>query len=230
MAEGGRARNRKDAAELGPLPGGRHGLSREQVAESQHERLLAAVAQVVAERGYQDTTITEIAKRASVANRVFYANFSDKEEAFLAAFDAVQDHLAELIGEAVAAEQGWPQKAIAALRTAVGFFDEEPELARLAVLAPFTATPATVTRIREVISAAAPYLKEGRAERPEAAELPESTEESVLGGTITMTAHSIFAGERELPALLPDLVEFVLSPYLGSERARELAADAAPGE
>src|SRR6185295_5016822 len=27
--------------ELGPLPGGHHGLSREEVAESQHERLIA---------------------------------------------------------------------------------------------------------------------------------------------------------------------------------------------
>jgi AcrR family transcriptional regulator len=196
------------------------------VAESQRERLLAAVALVVAERGYRDMTITEIAKRASVANRVFYANFPDKEQAFLAAFDAVHDHLAELIATAVAAEEGWPQRVIAALATAVEFFAEEPELARLAVLAPFTATPATVARIREVIAAAAPYLREGRAERPEAAELPESTEESILGGTITMTAHSIFAGERELAALLPDLIEFVLSPYLGSERARELAGEA----
>jgi hypothetical protein len=35
------------------------------------------------------------------------------------------------------------------------------------------------------------------------------------------------AGESEkLPALLPDLVEFTLSPYLSVERAVELAAEA----
>ena len=62
----------KDRGDLGPLPGGHHGLAAEQVAESQRERLLAAVATLVAERGYAGTTITEIAKTASVSNRVFY--------------------------------------------------------------------------------------------------------------------------------------------------------------
>ena len=56
--------------ELGPLPGGHHGLSPEQVAESQHERLLSAVAHVVADRGYRATTITEIVKTASVSTRI----------------------------------------------------------------------------------------------------------------------------------------------------------------
>ena len=47
-----------DAGELGPLPGGHHGLSREQILDSQRERLLAAIAHEVATRGYRATTIT----------------------------------------------------------------------------------------------------------------------------------------------------------------------------
>ena len=57
--------------------------------------------------------------------------------------------------------------------------------------------------------------------------LPESTEDSLLGGLVVLTSRSILAGDGPLPELLPDLVEFVLAPYLGPERAKALAREAA---
>ncbi|HEV7481647.1 MAG TPA: TetR/AcrR family transcriptional regulator [Solirubrobacterales bacterium] len=221
--------NRRDTAssDLGPLPGGHHGLSREQVLESQRERLLAGLAHAVAERGYRAATITEIVKAASVSSRAFYENFESKEECFLAAFDAVIAHLEELIAAAVAPVPDWPGRVIAALRAALDFFAAEPDLARLCLIEPFTASPSIATRFRNVVVSCIPYLEPGRAERTEAASLPESTEDSLLGGLIALTARSILAGDRDsLEELLPDLVDFALSPYLGPERAKELARDA----
>ncbi len=69
--------------------------------ESQRERLLAAMAQEVAQRGYRAATITEVVRLASVSTRDFYEHFQGKEHCFLAAFDAVRDHLEELIAAAV---------------------------------------------------------------------------------------------------------------------------------
>jgi AcrR family transcriptional regulator len=221
--------NRSDSAssDLGPLPGGHHGLSREQVAESQRERLLAGLAHAVATHGYKAATITEIVKAASVSSRAFYENFESKEECFLAAFDAVIAHLEELIAAAVRPVPDWPGRMIAALRTALDFFAAEPELARLCLVEPFTASPPIATRFRNVVVSAIPYLQPGRAERAEAAALPESTEDSILGGLIALTARSILAGNDDsLEQLLPDLVDFALSPYLGPERAKELAREA----
>jgi AcrR family transcriptional regulator len=222
--------NRSDSAfsDLGPLPGGHHGLSREQVAESQRERLLAGLAHAVAEHGYRATTITEIVKAASVSSRDFYESFDSKEDCFLAAFDAVLAHLRELIAAAVAPVPDWPDRVIVALRTALDFFAAEPDLARLCLVEPFTASPPIATHFRDVVVAAIPHLRPGRAERAEAAALPESTEDSLLGGLIALTARSILAGgDDSLEALLPDLVDFALSPYLGPERAKELAREAA---
>jgi AcrR family transcriptional regulator len=65
--------------DLGPLPGGHHRLSREQIVESQRERLLAAIADQVAAHGYRGTTITEVVKAASVSTRDFYELFKGKE-------------------------------------------------------------------------------------------------------------------------------------------------------
>ena len=231
MAESERRSRDHADVELGPLPAGHHGLSPEQVAESQRERLLAAVAHVVATRGYQEMTITEIAKTASVANRAFYANFATKEEACLAAFDAVAGHLEDLIAEAAGSHPDWPGKTVAALRVALQFFAAEPDLARLCLIAPLTATPAIGTRFREAIGTAVPYLRAGRAERPEGDALPPFTEEGVLGGLVTITVRSLLADSRPLDALLPDLVNFASSPYLGTETASRLAGevDAAAG-
>src|SRR5262249_56548975 len=123
------------------LPGGHHGLTREEVTESQRERLLAATAELIAERGYAAVPITEIVKRASVANRVFYENFKTKEDAFLASYDAVVDHVTEVIAAAAAPVADWPGRVIAALGAAIAFLDADPTLARFCLVAPFISTP-----------------------------------------------------------------------------------------
>jgi AcrR family transcriptional regulator len=217
-----------DSGELGPLPGGHHGLSREQVAESQRERLLAGVAHAVARHGYKGATVTEIVKAASVSSRAFYENFSSKEEVFLAAFDAVVAHLEELIAEATRPSPDWAHKVIAALRAGLRFFAAEPDLARLCLVEPVTATPAIAAHFSETLIAASAFLKPGRAERPDAETLPESTEDSLLGGLIVLTSRSILTGDPEaLESVLPDLADFVLAPYLGARTAKTLAREAA---
>jgi AcrR family transcriptional regulator len=215
------------ASQLGPLPAGHHGLTREQVIESQRERLLAGIAHAVAEHTYGAATINEIVAAASVSSRAFYENFASKEECFLAAFDAVVDHLRELLAAVADAEPDWPRRVIAVLRTALDFFDGEPELARLCLVEPITATPVIATRFREAVVDCIPFLEPGRAERDDGEPMPESTEDSLLGGLIIVTSRSILAETAPLTDLLPDLVEFVLSPYLGPATARDLAREAA---
>jgi AcrR family transcriptional regulator len=215
-------------SELGPLPGGHHGLSREQVLESQRERLLAAIAHTVARDGYRATTITAIVKEASVSSRAFYENFDSKEECFLAAFDAVAGHLEELIAQAVKDRPDWPRQVIAALREALRFFAAEPDLARLCLVEPVSSTPAIAGHLRQIVAGLIPYLRLGRAERPDAEPLPDSTEDSLLGGLIILTSRSFLVGDPDsLEDLLPDLAEFVLSPYVGPAQAKELAREAA---
>jgi hypothetical protein len=79
-----------------------------------------------------------------------------------------------------------------------------------------------------VVDSIVPYLANGRALRPENETLPESTEDSLVGGLLVLTSRSIVTGDPEaLEAHLPDLVEFVLSPYLGPQSAKQLASEAA---
>src|SRR4051812_13266428 len=164
--------------ELGPLPAGRHGFSREQVAHNQRERLIAGLATAVAERGYQAVTITDITKQAKVSRRVFYANFDGKEECFLAAFEVVVGHIRELAGEAIAPFGDWPRRAIAAAGAVLGFFASAPDLARLCLVEAQAAGPAVAARFHVAVRELVPSLELGRPERDRA--LPATTEESVI--------------------------------------------------
>jgi len=209
---------------LGPLPAGRHGFSREQVAHNQRERLIAGLATAVAEKGYRAVTITDITKEARVSRRVFYENFEGKEECFLAAFEVVVGHIRELAAEAIAGVADWPHRAIAAARAVLAFFAEEPDLARLCLVEPQAAGPAVAARFHEAVHEVTPYLEQGRAEREVERELPPTTEESTIGALVMLASRKVAAGEaKRLEELLPDFTEFILSPYLGAEEAGRLA-------
>lgn len=214
--------------ELGPLPSGRHGFSREQVAAHQRERIVAGLAEAVTERGYNAVTIAQIAKSARVSKRAFYEHFESKEECFLAAFEIVVSHLRELIEAAIEPIPDWPHRVVAGLRALLEFLAEDPQLARLFLVDSVTAGPAVAERFREKIDTFVPLLQPGRAERDNPRPLPDSTEESLIGALVSVLSRSLAFGDAAaLPDLLPDFIEFVLMPYLGPEEAHRLAQEAA---
>lgn len=215
------------SADLGPLPGGHHGLSRDQIADSQRERLLAAIVEEAAARGYRATTITEVVKRASVSTRDFYELFDGKEDCFLAAFEAVRDHLEDLLTTAIAAEDDWPHQVIAALAAVLDLFSAEADLARFCLVESLSATPKIAVRFREAVLKGAAPLARGRAELDDPDSLLPETEDAIVGGMVSLATRSILAdGPEKLPDLLPDIVDFALTPYLGARRAAKLAGEA----
>lgn len=211
---------------LGPLPAGRHGFSREQVAHNQRERLIAGLATAVAEKGYRAVTITDITKQARVSRRVFYENFEGKEECFLAAFEVVVGHIHELGAEAVDGISDWPHQVLAASRAGLAFLASEPDLARLCLVESRSAGPVITARFSEAVNELVPLLRLGRAERSEERPLPDSTEETTIGALVSLAYSKVSAGEAEqLEQLLPDFAEFILAPYLGAEEAVRLARE-----
>src|SRR5215210_6387976 len=82
------------------LPRGPHGLERDVVLASQRGRMLGAMADAVAAKGYAATTVADVVAGAGVSRKTFYEHFRDKEECFLAAFDSGVDALLEAIAAA----------------------------------------------------------------------------------------------------------------------------------
>jgi AcrR family transcriptional regulator len=79
----------------GALPRGRHNLPREQVSDAQRERLLAAVTELLAARGYRGFGIGQIATRAGVSLGAFYECFGGMDECVFAGYDRFIEVLLE---------------------------------------------------------------------------------------------------------------------------------------
>jgi AcrR family transcriptional regulator len=214
--------------ELSRLPPGRHGLPREFVVHNQRERLIAGLAEAVAENGYSGTTIAHITRHAAVSRRTFYEHFSSKDECFVAAYDTVMAELRERIAEAFEKEEEWPRAVRAGIAAMLEFLAAEPNLARLSMVEALVAGPVVVERYDAAIQSLVPYFRAGREGCPPEvlARLSPTTEEALVGGMVSLISRRIFAGRtEELEALLPDLVEFTLTPYLGTAEAAKVARE-----
>ncbi len=212
--------------ELARLPPGRHGLPREFVAHNQRERLIAGLAEAVAENGYAGTTIAHITRHAAVSRRTFYEHFNSKDECFVSAYDTVMTELRKRVGDAFDQEEEWPQAIRAGIEAMLEFLTAEPTLARLSMVEALVAGPVVVERYDAAIQSLVPYFAAGREGRPnEILEgLSPTTEEALVGGMVSLISRRIFADRMdELESLLPDLVEFTLTPYLGSSEAAKVA-------
>ncbi len=212
--------------ELARLPPGRHGLPREFVSRNQRERLIAGLAEAVAENGYAATTIAHITRHAAVSRRTFYEHFESKDECFIAAYDVVMAELDSRIGTAFEQEREWPQAVRAGLAAMLEFLTAEPHLARLSMVEALVAGPVMIERYDAAIQRLVPYFAAGREGRSKEvlAGLSPTTEEALVGGIVSLISRRVFADRTdELEELLPDLVEFALTPYLGSSQAAKAA-------
>ena len=120
-----------EGEKLRRLPPGRHGLSREFVAQNQRERLIAGLTQALYEVGYQKTTVSLIGRHAAVSKSDFYKHFESKDECFVAAYDVaverIRDRLVASCQEADGEE--WPQRVRNAIKALLELFEDEPALA-----------------------------------------------------------------------------------------------------
>jgi AcrR family transcriptional regulator len=215
--------------ELARLPHGRHGLPSEFVDHNQRERLIASLAHVVAERGYNEATITRVVEGAGVSSRTFYKFFQTVEDCYLAALDAVVTRLGPPLAAAFESEEEWPLQVRAAIAAGLDFFAVEPELARLCTVETFVAGPVIVSRYEEAVAILVPFLRRGRELRADGGAFPDTAERGLLGSMSSLIGRKVAAGETAaLPGLLADLTQFALTPYVGASEARRVALSPLP--
>jgi AcrR family transcriptional regulator len=200
-------------------------VTRSTAAADQRRRILRAVGELVAERGYSDVTVELIVKRAHVSYKTFYKHFAGKEECFIALFESTFATTEQVIRERLAAEPGeWSEQVVLALRTLVEQILDDPVIARAVIVESPTAGPGLTERYARATKAFAPLLRAGRELNPRGSELPETIEET-LAGSVFWSAyqHLIVNRPEELAAYLPVLLELILRTYLGPDEATRIA-------
>jgi AcrR family transcriptional regulator len=219
-----------ELSRLTRMPPGRHHLPRDFVAAHQRQRLFDAIVKLVAERGYHQASLTQIVKTAGVARHTFYELFESKEALFLAVLQQAEDELYQHLVEAAEAEPGpWEAKVRAGLASVLRDVGSDPQRGRVFLVDVQSAGPAALELYEAALHRFAPLLRLGRRSTPLGAKLPEAMEEIVIGGLVWMLGRELLDGDAEdLESLLPKVVEFALTPYLGEAAARHVAI--APGE
>jgi AcrR family transcriptional regulator len=173
-----------------------------------------AMAELCAEKGYEATKIADIVRRAGVARKTLYDNFEGKEEVFLGAFDSAVEEVSAKI-DAACAEAGdeWVDRLAAGLRTLLTFVSENPAIARMCVIEAISATPAASDRYDRALQRFVELLRDNA---PSETRLPDTIEETLTGGVAWILHQQIRRGEAEQALdLMPELLDFILSPYLG---------------
>ncbi|MGE5282117.1 MAG: TetR/AcrR family transcriptional regulator [Chloroflexota bacterium] len=205
---------------------GRHPLSREFIAQHQRARIIAALAGETVEKGYRAVTVADIVRRAGIARNTFYENFSSKEDCFLAACDFAVREARRRVVDAASKVDPWPRRVDAGLAAFLEYVAAEPALARTCIVEALSAGPAAVERYERSIQAFVPLFRLGRESSPNGDALPETLEETIVGGIFWILYQRIIMGQVEqIRDLLDQLVEFSLTPYLGAEAAKRVAAE-----
>jgi AcrR family transcriptional regulator len=191
------------------------------------------MADLVAKRGYSDTTTELIVRRAKVGYGTFYKFFPDKEACFLALFDETLEQTSETLEEAYRSADpstSWAERVAIAIGALYQRITEDPALARACLVESLTAGPAVLARYEAALRQLGLILKPGREHSEAAADLPDTLESTLAGGIVWIAYQRLIVGEADrLPGLLPEAVQFALSPYLGEEAAVAVAEHHADG-
>jgi AcrR family transcriptional regulator len=104
------------------------------------------MASAVEELGYPETTVRDVLERAGMSRRTFYQLFENREECFLAAYDAALRDALGRIEEACERDVSEAPHVDEALRELLGYLTDCPALARLLVVEPVRAGPSGLDR------------------------------------------------------------------------------------
>ncbi len=198
--------------------------------DGQRKRLVAAISKAAAEHGYAGLTIDRIVRYAGVDRAVFDAHFESQEQGLLA---AQEEFLERLLWEATAACERpvpWPDRLRAALRAVLSSLVENAALARVLTVEADAAGLSLAECRLASLDKFAYLMRSGREEFPAAALLPDVTERLLVGGVASLLRQRLLREEpTATPTLESELLELLLSPYLGRQEARRIALEPSAG-
>lgn len=112
--------------------------------------MLTALAESLAERGYVETSVADIIRRAGVSRETFYQQFTSKQDCFAQGFDEQSRLLLRAAAEALPS-RGKPLERFAAVVDAyLDALADAPDLARLYLVEVYAAGPEMLRRRTEL--------------------------------------------------------------------------------
>lgn len=208
---------------LSKLPAGPRKLPRDYLLENQRTRLLAAALDVFGEQGFVKTSVSSLIKEAGTSRTTFYSLYPDKAGCFLATYDLGLEWLDAAARAGIEGADTWPLQVRGATTNVLSRLAADPRLARVCTVEVHFAGPEVRARQNELDGTIVQGLRRGR-RRPDAKKLPTLFEPALVGGASALVTRAVVDGEAgSLTELAPDLIELLLTGYLGLAEARRVA-------
>jgi AcrR family transcriptional regulator len=189
---------------------------------SAEQRIIRGFAVAVASKGYPATTIADIAAAASISQTTFYEHFEGKAEALRAALDSSGAQVLAAVLPAVRRTADWRVALRVGFEELCGFLASEPAFASLRTVDVYGAGPEAIAgRDRAGLLLIADLVGPAYEDGLEASQLAIEASAGAIYGVL-------FEGVRSgdtagLPRLAPFLTYFALAPFIGAEKACEIA-------
>ena len=185
------------------LPRGRHGLAREQITDAQRERMLAAVTELLAARGYRGFGVADIANRAGVSLGAFYRCFEGKDACVFAGYDRFIEVLLRRMVAVDTPDDDRPALAGALIAAYLETLQADPVVARAYQVEIDALGPPARARRRAALTLFATHIRERVAAGEE---LPWTAYLGVVYAARQLASDALdTATEPDLPALGRDL-------------------------
>jgi AcrR family transcriptional regulator len=195
-----------------------------QKTDEARDRLIDAVVAETVEVGYGGVSVEGIIRRAGASQASFDAQFADKQGAVEAAYQHRFEHYFDRLRRACEAQSDWPLRVKVGIGVTLDMAAASPVDAQFLVVETMNVSDELLKGVLDSRDRLARLLVSGRTETPHGAELPGITESVLVAGIAGVIATQLRAGEsKHLPAVAPQLVELTLTPYLGREKAAEVA-------
>jgi AcrR family transcriptional regulator len=205
------------------------------VSRNQRERLLGAMVAVVDAKGYEKASVADLIELSGVSRSSFYSLFRNKEECFLATFDALSDGMERSVAAALLTipDAGPEARARLALQTLLDLLARYPAAAQLAFVEIFAAGRAGVDRRADRLDGYATLARRELEESPEHVDAPRALARAVIGGAHRVIHKRVCDDDTgTLPELTDELLEWGLGYHTPPGRIREprvvLASSAGP--
>lgn len=189
------------------------------------EAVALAFAKSVADRGYADVSLADVAAGSGVDIERLRDRFNDKDGCFLSIYENAIGGAERQVTDAIATAFGqWPDHVVAGLSALLSYVDENRAVTRLCLADTLGTGPAVRTRYEQTLERFTRLLGPMRAAGRHGEAMPEVLEEAIAGGVLWFLRDRLVNGrERDLADLLPDLARFVLTPYVGPVEAAAAA-------
>jgi len=183
--------------------------SRALARDTQRDRLLHGMAVTVSRRGYAATPVAEVLRAAGVSRRTFYEQFADKEDCFIAAYDAIVGVCTERLIAAYHAGTTWEAGIALAYEALLGTLASEPDFAHLGVVDVLAAGPRALARREATLRRLARFIDFTR-ERAEAMTTPPTlVGQAIVGGIHELIYSQLVQGRAaQLPELTDELLHY----------------------